>query len=246
MTVGSESRKNKEPTMKKFVALVAIMLLPVGANAAAAMEGSRHDFSVGSGNGAAATSADDRICVYCHVPHNSRQDINGIWNRSNGTQTTYAWGSTSPTIGGTTLGTTIGSGSLRCFSCHDGTLDIGSLLNGSYNVDGDSVNDATGLLTAAFYLVTPATMAGNHPVSVRYPSFDNTGTYLSGSSGAFTSSYVALATLTNNGVIPVYQDGANGYGIECGSCHEPHDTTYTYFLRDTLAGSQLCIDCHVK
>jgi len=33
-------------------------------------------------------------------------------------------------------------------------------------------------------------------------------------------------------------------GVECSSCHEPHDTTNDPFLRDTITASQICIDCH--
>jgi predicted CXXCH cytochrome family protein len=34
--------------------------------------------------------------------------------------------------------------------------------------------------------------------------------------------------------------------LECGSCHAVHDSTNSPFLRDTIAGSKLCLGCHNK
>jgi predicted CXXCH cytochrome family protein len=34
--------------------------------------------------------------------------------------------------------------------------------------------------------------------------------------------------------------------VECASCHDPHDTTHTPFLRKSNSGSGLCLTCHNK
>jgi hypothetical protein len=42
----------------------------------------------------------------------------------------------------------------------------------------------------------------------------------------------------------------SGPSVECGSCHDPHvatkGTDNLNFMRVTLAGSQICLSCHVK
>lgn len=32
--------------------------------------------------------------------------------------------------------------------------------------------------------------------------------------------------------------------VECSSCHDPHDTTNTFFLRASLTNSAICTSCH--
>jgi predicted CXXCH cytochrome family protein len=33
-------------------------------------------------------------------------------------------------------------------------------------------------------------------------------------------------------------------GVECSSCHDPHDTTELFFLRASLTNSAICTSCH--
>ena len=227
--------------MKKLgLVMAAVVLLPLAANAQPAMSNSKHDLSQNStSTGPRTTDAVTRVCVFCHVPHNASTTTNGIWNRTNPTATFTTWGAGSPTIGGTTLpgGMTVGGGSIRCFSCHDGTTALGGLLN---SPTGAALNMNATL--GATYTIDRTDMAGNHPVSVAYPG--ETNAYLSTTSRADTAGYETVAQAITNGM-RLYNDG-DAYGIECGSCHEPHDTTNVFFLRDTLDNSTLCVNCHAK
>ncbi len=228
--------------MRKLVVSSLVLLFPLAASAQT-ISTSKHNLTLGT-NTVYTTDAGAQLCKFCHVPHNARTDQNAIWNRPDPASTTFTWGAASPTVGGTTLAANIGIPSLKCFSCHDGTTQIGTLVNGSYTITG--ADQLGGVLSNSFYVINPASMAGNHPVSVRYPAADNAGlTYNGTTSGPNTSTYVNVASVAN---VRLYTDPVDptAYGIECGSCHEPHDNTNTFFLRDTPAGSTICLDCHVK
>ena len=200
--------------MKRILAVFTILTLPVMANAGIA--NTAHNF-------ADNTSATDRICVFCHVPHNGDATAPGLWNRSNPTAT-MNWGAASPSLGGTDLSAvTLGAASARCFSCHDGTQSVGSVINGGYasGFTASTTFNASGELIFSDFLFNAANMAGNHPVSVAVPTT--------------AADYKAPTSAT------LYSGN-----VECASCHEPHEATLNPFLRVTVAASALCLDCHVK
>ena len=228
--------------MRKILLTTALVMVPSLAFAQSII-GSKHDLSDATSdtNEVYATSTDGRVCVFCHVPHNANPAVNGLWNRAN-PAVGYTWGSTVRTIGGTTLPNAADAQSVRCFTCHDGVADIGALYNTiDYTLAG--TDQAAGVLTNSFYIVQGTTMAGNHPVSVSYPNPVNAGPYNGTTTGAQvdTTQYKAAPADAF-----IYTDASGDRGIECGSCHDPHDTTYSYFLRDTLDVSALCLDCHTK
>ncbi len=68
-------------------------------------------------------------------------------------------------------------------------------------------------------------LTDDHPIGIEYPAAD--------------PRYQATPL---NG-LPLYNDGSIDR-VECSSCHNPHGTGYSKFLRDTEVGSQLCLDCH--
>jgi predicted CXXCH cytochrome family protein len=233
-------------------ALFAALVL-VSASAQAQVSGTKHNLSSGSGNAvrSAATGGTDQVCVFCHVPHKARTDRNAAWNRSD-PGSGASWGAAATTVNGTVLPNTVGRGSLACFSCHDGTTNIGAVLNSPTGAALSMTGtDADGSLTAGSKaLVNPSSLAGNHPVSVRMPASDNAaGTYNGSStgSGVQTADYDTLATARSAGIV-FYADSTNTsvFGIECGSCHEPHDNSTAPFLRGSLSGSGLCTNCHNK
>ena len=229
--------------MKKLLVAAAVLALPFAANAATlgtvSMSGTAHDLTA-TGPGP-QTAQTDRICVFCHVPHNSSTTTNGIWNRALTTTDFTGWGSGSPTIAGTTLPTganSIGGGSVRCFSCHDGSATLGVLLNSPTGAD----LTMTSTSVSGTHTLDPTAMAGNHPVSTPFAG----STYNTEISRADTTKYYDPATeIIPANTVKIY-GGAGTYGIECGSCHEPHDTTFSYFLRADIAGSALCVNCHAK
>ncbi len=69
-------------------------------------------------------------------------------------------------------------------------------------------------------------LSDDHPISITYAD-----AYAQG--GFFSDTSLAPAVLF-------------GGLVECASCHEPHDYTFSDFLRESNTGSQLCIRCHNK
>ena len=220
--------------------IISIIALPTGA--LAQISGTRHNLASGSADaGTINATSETQICIFCHTPHQAATDQNSIWNRGNPTATTYTWGSATPTAAGTALPSAIGAGSMKCFSCHDGTSAIGQVLNAGGGAAGTIAFPAGQTTMSAGYTVNNAAMAGNHPVSVTYPG--SAGAYNTASVTTATG-YVAPASVT---AVKLYTDAENDYGVECGSCHEPHGAGgNAYLLRDVTAGSAICLKCHTK
>lgn len=109
-----------------------------------------------------------------------------------------------------------GTASKLCLSCHDGTVAL------------DSYGGASGstMLTGDANLGTD--LSNDHPIAVLYPA-DGTD-------------FVVDPTPSG---INLYNEGVEDR-VECGSCHNPHDNQYTYFLNVQITGSQLCLACHIK
>jgi predicted CXXCH cytochrome family protein len=113
----------------------------LGATAASAgIANTKHNLSTGGTGPVHVTTGTDEICVFCHTPHGS--DITApvpLWNKQLPTSTyqTYAQLNSS-TIDGTIL--TVGSVSLACLSCHDGTQAMDNIINapgsGGYQANG--------------------------------------------------------------------------------------------------------------
>ena len=75
------------------------------------------------------TTATDEVCVFCHTPHGSNTAVAApLWNRlsSGSIYKVYTSGSMDGTSG---LNNNVGSMSLACLSCHDGTQAMDSVIN---------------------------------------------------------------------------------------------------------------------
>ena len=107
-----------------------------------------------------------------------------------------------------------------CLSCHDGITAIDN-----YGGNGGSV-------TIPPFRPTNLTidLTDDHPIGIRYPPPDGLPGYKD------KSTFTRVRVVTVNGVDRV----------ECTSCHEPHNNVLGGFLRKTLAGSALCLECHDK
>lgn len=264
---------------KKLLAAIAAVglvawMLPTSASAAwsgTSIVGSPHDFSLTTNNAGAHRDAadtvdmDDQICIYCHTPHHANSTLL-LWNHTR-SSSTFTWTDTSVTTGGTTLpslnGGTYAGQSVKCLSCHDGTVAVGSVYfdqevfnpNAPTGIlmTGTELNGATGKINSgsAFLIGSGGTMDGNHPVAVPYPYNNSLATY----NGIGTGSSVNLtewkATPAN---VKIYKSVGQGgpstgdAGIECSSCHDPHKnvTGGDLFLRDVMTQSAICLDCHSK
>ena len=187
--------------MKHFVkasvatAVVLGTSLIAGSVFAAPMAGSiantRHNMgSTGGGPNAAAAADTAEICIFCHTPHGGDTGAPvPLWNKqlSTATFTTY------DQLGTSTLDAavgTVGSVSLACLTCHDGTQAIDNIINapgsGGYNATGGGVGglgwtwttdgtlDTTGRFTGsvdtggANIWQIGTDLTNDHPVSMQY------------------------------------------------------------------------------
>jgi predicted CXXCH cytochrome family protein len=245
-----------------FAVLAAILVFAAGANAAS-ITTTKHNFQLQTNNVHVATGqAEDGLCVFCHTPHKGASSLL-LWNHQFSANN-YSWADVAggKTTGGTAYPTNIrqwtGS-TAKCLSCHDGTVSIGALYwsnataTPAVSITGPDAS-ATGSINNPAYVIprdfgTGTDLSGNHPVGVPY-SYDNqTATY----NGITTGPDVRLAQWVARPNGPkIFGAGGGGApvagaaGIECASCHDPHGTDNTFFLRVTKSGSQLCLSCHQK
>jgi len=184
--------------MRQFVkaslatAVVSAAMVAAG-TASAGITNTKHYLGAGNTTGSNHASANDtgEICIFCHTPHGG--DIGAavpLWNKqlSTATFTTYDQLGTSTLDAGIT---TIGSISIACLTCHDGTQAIDNIINdsgsGGYVANGGGVGgksytwtspdnslDSTGRFqgsvddggTNIFEIGTD--LRNDHPVSVQY------------------------------------------------------------------------------
>ncbi|MCB4204410.1 cytochrome c3 family protein [Deferribacterales bacterium Es71-Z0220] len=196
--------------MKKICLFFIIMLFTIVVYAG--VQNTKHNLSK-SGPGTIKSSTEDRVCVFCHTPHNALTYA-PLWNRelSNTVYTTYTSNTLNANPGQPT------GNSRLCLSCHDGTIALNAIYNGS-------VSDLNATISGGANLGT--NLMDDHPISFVYDSS------LASSDTQLKSplSLPSFIKLQNN-------------RIECTTCHDPH-TEAEYFLRnaDKLT---LCTACHDK
>lgn len=234
--------------MRKKIALIMwLALLGVGLGLVGlpglarggTIDGTDHDFSGKTWNTAQFK------CQICHTPHHAGYS-RLIWNHKLSSKS-YTWDETT-TYGGTTLPTNISTwaGSTRlCLSCHDGSVAVGDLYHDGYgssqSVTGDAVIGGSGA------------MDKNHPVAIPYPYNQAQNTYngsIKTGDGVKLTTFVGDPTTSgirlynDNGGKVVIGTAAGKTGMECGSCHNPHDNANDPFLRVTNTKNAICQSCH--
>lgn len=262
-------------SLTRWISGIALGLTLSGVAMAAAtgIAASKHNLGSSGVSGNNQTSSTGEICVFCHTPHASNTTVGApLWNKAlpSSTYTTYSTANSS-TIDGTV---NLGSISLACLSCHDGTQAMDNVINkpgsGGYLATGHVLgvagnwsgsNQSNGLMTGVAALGTDLT--NDHPVGIQY-----CGGGITSAGGSCTDAdFKAPASTTINSTKVWWVDTeatGNGtrqktdmilYGqtlssswqpmVECGSCHDPHSTNTT-FLRIENTGSAVCLACHNK
>jgi predicted CXXCH cytochrome family protein len=161
----------------------------------------------------------NRVCLPCHTSHNALNDEAGqsqvLWNHAMTDQTFEMYTTSAGHQGGQPEGT-----SKLCLSCHDGATAIDS-----FGGNNDFFNNVRIPVDRPSNLGTD--LRDDHPIGVTYPPPDLTGYH-------DKSTFTGVKVVTINGTDRV----------ECTSCHDPHDNSLGMFLRQTLDGSALCLECH--
>lgn len=174
------------------------------------------------------------VCVYCHAPHGGSVD-GELWNRRTPT------GPYEMYDGGTNmiLDPQPSGNSLRCLSCHDGTIGLDVVANTPATFSGPTwgvtIDDCEGCHSGGnpdggvdwegVWFDTD--LRRQHPVSIIYdPTLD--------------PGFRSVAEVESAG-LPLF-DGR----VQCMTCHDPHTQEFRPFLRISAAGRALCLACHTS
>jgi predicted CXXCH cytochrome family protein len=210
--------------MKKtilYVGLITLVAVGISIPSGASVLTTKHNLSV-SGPGAIKSTTEERVCVFCHIPHGASTEVSFLWNRALSVESYTPY--TSSTLFAT-VGQPTGASKL-CLSCHDGTIALGALISEPVEIPFEG---------GIRFIPEGPTKLGtdlsdDHPVSFVY---DNT---LAVEDGELADP----AGLSG----PVRLEG--GGELQCTSCHDPHEDSYGKFLVVDNIRSGLCTTCHEK
>lgn len=175
---------------------------------------------IGSSHDFSSTGwAQGQICIPCHAPHNVPAGVDILWNHE---LTTATFTMYSNLVSGNPVATDPGFRSKMCLSCHDGTTAV------------DSYGGTTGSTFITGNALIGTDLSNDHPIGVEYPTGDP-GFNSTASFGQPGEPKLVPITLLNG-----------NDGVECVSCHDPHDSSNGKFLRVTMSSSALCLKCHNK
>ncbi len=257
----------------RILALAIFALAPAVAWGAAGdgLAGTHHDFSGGTATtgGEAFTTG---LCTFCHTPHKALSTLL-LWNHAASTNALFSWDENYTTGGtgfpGITTATYTGP-TTKCLSCHDGSVAVGDIAwfgegkPTTILVGGEEMTTHYHGPTDPMNVGSGGKMKGNHPVAMPYPFGGSGSTYNGVTTGAavVTSEFVGDPTVNNirmfKQVAGVITAGtlAGSTGIECSSCHDPHNKSAKadLFLRAQLGGNSnvagglgyICLACHIK
>jgi predicted CXXCH cytochrome family protein len=243
--------------LKISLCTLAVMFFTSQGTYALDIASTKHNLSVtGPGPVKASPGAEpaQRICVYCHTPHKARP-ASPLWNHTLSPRATYILPE-SPTQLSKPSNPPDGESRL-CLSCHDGMVAIGSVvhLRGSpTTISMQNVGPRQALMSSAPGSLTnfAGDLSGTHLISIAYNDdlkIDKDKQCQSG--------IVYFGLRFPNDIPPPVRlrptdntyngkPGFNGLGVQCSSCHDPHDNRYGKFLLiDYFNNSEdLCMSCH--
>lgn len=179
---------------------------------------SPHDLSV-YGPGPVRAVNEDRVCVFCHAPHNTSPQA-PLWNRHNPTThyRIYRSSTTDARIDQP------GPASKQCLSCHDGSIALGLTLDRPIT---DPIPMTHPFMPSGQSNLTND-LSDDHPIGLR---FDR-----------------ALSNRDPQLRQPQLVDHRIHLGdrgeLECTACHDPHNNELGNFLRITDREGALCNTCH--
>ncbi len=205
---------------KKLIAGVAVTLFFFATSALAGnIRATKHNLSF-SGPGAVTAESESQICIFCHIPHREGSEISYLWNRSSPTKpyTPYYSSTLKADVGQPT------GSSRMCLSCHDGTIALGAVASSPTEIPFKGgirymPTDSTS------YLGTD--LSDDHPISFVYDQALSAGD----------------TELKDPSLLPPDVRLENNQ-LQCVTCHDPHDDTYSQFLVMDNIASSLCIACH--
>lgn len=197
------------------VGLAAGLAPAARAQSSADLLNTRHNLSV-SGPGPVRALTEDRICIFCHTPHNATPQ-SPLWNRELEPKAYVVYAS--PTLGAGPVAQPSGSTKL-CLSCHDGTVALGTVVV----PQGGILMAGGGQLPAGSLGDFGVDLSAHHPVSFSYSS--------------------ALPNKELAQMPPPELTYGGADEVHCVTCHDPHNDQFGQFLVRDNRFSALCIRCH--
>ncbi|MBL8313032.1 MAG: hypothetical protein JNK55_04735 [Rubrivivax sp.] len=246
--------------------VLAALWLTLSGTASAGIADTKHNLGntstqtnhvTGTGNSDTTTN---EICVFCHTPHGAdvtTPNAPPLWNKrlnTGATYTTYATLNT-PSLDGEVL--PVGSISVACLSCHDGTQAMDNIINapgsGAYQADGGGAEGRNYTWTAAGPggRMAPGianlgeNLSNDHPIGIQYcgGGISGAGNATSGTckDGDFVSSAARLKTAAGA--------GGQQFWIETGAVADGVKTRtdlplYTRTFAGGVGPSVECGSCH--
>lgn len=143
----------------------------------AQVAGSAHDLSTDGG------SQTNEVCVYCHTPHGADTSaVVPLWNKTLPTSTYQRYSDlNTSTLDGTEAA--VGSVSLACLSCHDGSQAMDNVINApgrnGYNAGGAPIG-TVGAMTGSPVPMLGTDLRDDHPISIQYAGGGPTAADLDG------------------------------------------------------------------
>lgn len=194
------------------------LVIVSGAGADDTIINSKHDLSM-FGPGPIRAIDEDRVCIFCHAPHNTQGQA-PLWNRHNPTThyRIYQSRTTDARIDQP------GPASKQCLSCHDGSIALGATLD---RPAADAIR-----MTHPFMPTGPSNLTNDlsddHPIGLRYDR-----------SVSNRDRQIRPPQLVDSRIVL----GDRGE-LECTACHDPHSNELGNFLRITERQGALCLTCH--
>lgn len=251
--------------MNKVLPILVLLVACRGTSLAATVKGTPHDLSAQSTTTGPKAATEKQICVFCHTPHEAYAGTS-LWNHKLSAVTQYTLPS-SPTQLSTPTNPPDGASKL-CLSCHDGTVALGAVLLASQK--SNAVIPMTGTGPGGVMPGTPVPgqhagpnlgtdLSGTHLVSIAVNDL-----LISDKLQQFANNQTSLrlaypppgdpVRLSRTGNLYKGVPGKDGRGVQCTSCHDPHDNTNGRFLVKpvtdagqtslSLQGGTLCETCH--
>jgi predicted CXXCH cytochrome family protein len=229
--------------------VLAAALMPAAAQAQ--ITSSKHNLG-STGNATTNSSFDGtaEICVFCHTPHGANTSVAApLWNKTvpTSTYTTYSTGN-SYSIDGDVAA--VGSVSLACLSCHDGSVAIATMINqpgsGGYNASGSilagswtsgsgNVDTGTGKMAANAITNLGTNLQNDHPIGIGY----------CGSSTAPSGGTLTCGDPDFNAPSSAEVNGARIWWVDTGTPGTRQKTDLSLYTRtgDSIPRVE-CASCH--
>ena len=181
----------------------------------------KHNLSI-SGKGTIRASDENRICIFCHIPHQNGSAVQYLWNRSDPADPYIPYYSS-------TLEADVGqpTGSSRlCLSCHDGTIALGAVASSTTEI---KLRDDIRLMPENSASNLGTDLSDDHPISFKYDEMLT----------------LEDRRLREPSTLPPQVKLEYGQ-LQCTACHDPHHNPYGNFLVMDNTASALCVSCHDK